>query len=288
MHRNLKNKTAAYVMFAALLFSFGCHQKNKISHKDNVKTVDNTVVKTAPKPHFTYRLDSIANRHDLDSFHAMYDTAQTKIIEALNRLSPGRIRVGCKLIIPDPLSADIMAYSPYPTSISSLDSIPKIILINQRIQAFALYENGKLIRWGPTSTGRKNKPTPAGLLYTNYKARLKISTIDGDWKMPWYFNIQNRSGIGMHQFVMPGYPASHSCIRLLEGDAIFIFHWADQWKLSENGTQILRHGTPVIIFGSYAFGDTPPWRKLAEDSEAATISDDDIKTINGFVSKIVK
>ena len=81
--------------------------------------------------------------------------------------------------------------------------------------------------------------TPAGLQYTNYKAKLKISTIDGDWKMPWYFNIQNRSGIGMHDY-SPGYPASHSCIRLLEHDAKWIFNWADQWVLDDKGAAIVK------------------------------------------------
>ena len=45
-----------------------------------------------------------------------------------------------------------------------------------RVQAFAAYDSGALVRWGPTSTGRREMPTPARLFHTNWKARQRTST----------------------------------------------------------------------------------------------------------------
>lgn len=240
----------------------------------------------APAVRITYHPDSLKTQAALTAFLKRYDAGQQHIILALNRLSPDRYLLGKRLIIPDSIYSDWMLYNPFPLTLDTAAALPKLIVISERIQAFAAYENGKLVRWGPTSTGRQAKPTPNGLLYTNYKSRLKISTVDGDWKMPWYFNISNYGGIGMHQYTLPGYPASHSCVRLLEEDAIWIFNWADQWQLSKDETRILKHGTPVIVFGHYAYGERAPWMQLNVDPDATKINAEELEMINNYIGKI--
>ncbi|MDB5228857.1 MAG: protein containing ykud domain [Bacteroidota bacterium] len=275
-------------VFLVIAVSSCNHKKQAVTVQNSGEKETVTTNKEEPKVVIKYHLDSLKNKTQVDSFNNKYDSTQKQIIEALNRLSPGRIRLGSTVAIPDTFLTNWMQYSPFPSELNSFDTIPKLIVIEQRVQAFGAYENGKLVRWGPASTGRKAKPTPTGLLYTNYKAKLKISTIDGDWKMPWYFNIQNKSGIGMHQFLLPGYAASHSCIRLLERDAFWIFNWADQWVLTENGAAVANNGTPVIVFGNYGYGETPPWKKLPEDINAANLTTEDIATINSFLPQIKK
>ncbi|UJH92230.1 hypothetical protein LZ575_06620 [Antarcticibacterium sp. 1MA-6-2] len=56
--------------------------------------------------------------------------------------------MGTSLVFPDTLLADFNKYAPFPASLGILDSIPKVVLISQRVQAFGLYEKGELIRWG--------------------------------------------------------------------------------------------------------------------------------------------
>ena len=167
-----------------------------------------------------------------------------------------------------------------------MDSIPKMILINQRIQLFAAYENGKLVQFGPVSSGRKLKPTPNGLFHTNYKSKLKTSTVNGEWKMPWYFNISNKGGIGMHQFTLPGYPASHSCIRMYEENAKWIFDWAEQWEVSKDGSTVIKNGIPVLVFGTYNFNETAPWKTLPQNPEALDLTDEELATINTAIQSI--
>ena len=72
--------------------------------------------------------------------------------------------------------------------------------------------------------GSKAHQTTRGLHFTNWKGKEIISTVSDEWKLKWNFNIANHEGIGWHQYSMPGYPASHSCLRL--------------WKKMRNGCMI--------------------------------------------------
>lgn len=194
----------------------------------------------------------------LDSFS--YD--QLLLIQKINRLDLAHFRQGYVLMIPSDFT-DSSSLSPYPFSISTLDSIPKILFVNRRIQAFGAYQNGKLIHWGPTSTGKRKTPTPPGLYFTNWKKELAHSTVNNEWDLPWNFNIANFDGISLHQFDLPGYPASHSCVRLLKEDAMWFFTWGDEWVLSKNGSSIEKYGTPVIVFDEYDYKlKKPLWKNL--------------------------
>jgi hypothetical protein len=80
--------------------------------------------------------------------------------------------------------------------------------------------------------------------------------------MRWYFNFGNRDGLALHAYALPGAPASHGCIRLLERDAQWLYEWGEPWTLDSTGTRVLRAGTPVFVIGRYDFDAAPPWRSL--------------------------
>jgi hypothetical protein len=189
------------------------------------------------------------------------------IILALNRIDRKNLRRGDSLIIPDTIVTDLRYYSPFPLKVEDAFQIPKLIFVSQKIQAFAAYQLGNLILWGPTSTGKRETPTPNGLFHTNWKAEETTSTFDDEWTLKWNFNLDNFEGIALHQYEMPGYPASHSCVRLYEKDAKWIYNWADQWIVTADEESILAYGTPVIIFDEYDFDSPKPWRGLANDPE---------------------
>ena len=189
----------------------------------------------------------------------------------LNRIDKRHIQVGGSLVIPG-ASADLMGIAPFPIQLEIARKIPKLVLVSRRVQAFGAYESGRLVRWGPTSTGKKSTPTPAGLYHTNWKAKKRRSSVNQSWILPWCFNLDDTAGISFHQFDLPGYPASHGCVRLLEEDAKWVYDWADQWTLSKIDQSILAFGTPVVIFGDYTYGEKPLWKRLADDPAATAIS----------------
>jgi len=126
------------------------------------------------------------------------------------------------------------------------------------MQAFAAYEQGHLVRWGPVSTGRKETPTPEGSFNLTWRARSRRSTDNEDWLLEWYFNFGNERGVSFHLFELPGRPASHACVRMLLRDAQWLYGWGDQWSLDET-KRLKAPGTPVFITGRYTFGAPPPW-----------------------------
>lgn len=203
------------------------------------------------------------------------------VVLKVNRLDRKHLRSGASLVIPD-MPADLASVSPLPLKVESARSIPKLILVSRQAQAFGAYEFGVLVRWGPTSTGKKSTPTPAGLYHTNWKAKERRSSVNQSWILPWCFNIDDITGVSFHQFDLPGYPASHGCVRLLEEDAKWLYGWAEQWLLAKPGVEILAYGTPVIIFGDYSYGQKTPWQRLAEDPAATVIS---IAQIDGILNK---
>jgi len=194
-----------------------------------------------------------------------------------NRVDLKNIKQGSKIVIPVAFGSE--SRSPFPTKIDSLSEVPKIIVFAQRVQAFGAYEYGTLVRWGPTSTGKQSTKTPNGLFSTNWKGKEVKSSFDDEWILKYNFNINNFEGIGFHQYEMPGYPASHSCLRLLMPDAVWLYDWAEQWVLSPDGNTRLAHGTPVIVFGDYGFGKTAPWKLLPTNPDATDISLGEITTL---------
>lgn len=206
---------------------------------------------------------------------------------SLNRIDQKHFQKGQIIVYPSRYD-DLFSLSSFPRNISELAEVPKIILVSQKIQEFAVYEQGSLIRFGAVSTGKKSTQTPSKLYHTNWKGLLVTSTVDDTWIMPWYFNLENIEGVSMHQYDLPGYPASHSCVRLSEENAIWFYNWADQWVLSKDNQTVVKNGTPVLLFGSYDYNALAPWKKLPEDPYAMTLSPQDIsEALAPYLSELV-
>ena len=73
----------------------------------------------------------------------------------------------------------------------------------------------------PISSGRKGYPTPKGEFVVTDKHRHWRSTIYGS-SMPYYLRLSCRA-FGLHAGQLPGYPASHGCVRLNKKDAESFF-----------------------------------------------------------------
>lgn len=142
------------------------------------------------------------------------DNSKMRIAMALNRTNKENFTQMDSVVVAGDMSGDIEFYLPFPYHVSSQEAIDKIIYFSYPTQTFAAYENRELIYTGPTNMGRKKDPTPTGLFYTNWKAEETTDTFNDEWDLRWNFNVENKLGVGWHQYRLPGYPASHSCLRL--------------------------------------------------------------------------
>lgn len=216
------------------------------------------------------------------------DVAKQQIAFAVNRTDSAHFAKMDSVIIPDDISGDLVFYLPFPLNVDYIKDVEKIIFFSYPSQVFATYEKGQLTYTGATNMGRKNDPTSTGLFFTNWKAEKTISTVNDEWELLWNFNIANKDGIGWHQYEMPGYPASHSCLRLQEKDAKHLYNWADEWILaSKDSVQV--KGTPVIVFGSYNFDAPKPWLQLVTNPKSLDISEKEMKQqVAPYLDEIVK
>lgn len=212
-------------------------------------------------------------------FYKTFTKEQQYTIAALNRIDTDHIKGRDTLVVPNEFKAKFMDYTPFPKTLSNTTEIPKLIIFSYPIQAYGVYEKGNLVKWGPTNMGKKSAQTPRGLFFTNWKGRKVRSTVDDEWILNWNFNIHNTDGVGWHQYALPGYPASHSCLRLLDADAQWLYTWAEQWVL-ENKSKVKVKGTPVIVFGDYKFGVKGIWHQLVENPAITNISQN---TLEGIV-----
>jgi hypothetical protein len=234
-----------------------------------------------PDPSIRYRRVLIEGVESVTALRKQLGANGFSLVLKVNRLDLEHVRQGDSLMVPEGV-AEPQSLSPFPESFRrDMPPSARLLMVSRRVQAFAAYENGTLVRWGPTSTGRKETQTPAGLYHTNWRAKLRRSSDNDQWVLPWLVNFENQRGISFHQFDLPGYPASHACVRLLEADARWIFDWAEQWVLSDDRRSVVVYGTPVVVFGDYAYDATPPWKRLAEDPLAATIGEAELEAALG-------
>ncbi len=119
------------------------------------------------------------------------------------------------------------------------------IVINLGSQEAVFYKGGQEVGRAPVSTGREGYSTPTGSFKVIQKNKNHVSNLYGDYvdsagtvvkanigvkthrrpsgtsfrgaPMPYFMRIHG--GIGMHAGYLPGYPASHGCIRLPKGAA---------------------------------------------------------------------
>jgi hypothetical protein len=194
----------------------------------------------------------------------------------LNRIDEEHVVLGDSLILPGPRSnpAD---YHPFPLRLPAAANDSTFLVVDQRIQAWAAYAFGELVRWGPTSTGKRETPTPNGLHHITWKGKLRRSTEDPTWILPYAMNFLNLRGISLHQYALPGYPASHACARLLMDDAAWLYDWVETWELSPDGKRVLQQGTPILLMGEYDWDQPGPWRSVAPETGAASVTIEQIE-----------
>jgi len=153
-----------------------------------------------------------------DTLSKIAPSSQWEIIEKINRMDRKHLIIpGKKILIP--INEEALNFSPVPKRIDS--NYERVIYFFLDLQYFGAYERGELILWGPISSGKRNS-TPKGKFYVQWKSKNYFSK-KYKARMPYAVNFFK--GYFFHEQSLPGYPASHGCIRLLHEDAKKIFDW---------------------------------------------------------------
>jgi len=109
-----------------------------------------------------------------------------------------------------------------------------IIAISIEKQSLKIYDANGFFAETPISTGMRGHPTPMGAFSIIQKHKFHHSNIYSNAPMPYMQRI-TWSGVAMHAGVLPGYPASHGCIRHAHG----LCH--ENVELDQDGREGRRH-----------------------------------------------
>jgi hypothetical protein len=90
---------------------------------------------------------------------------------------------------------------------------PVLAVVSLSKQRIHIYGSTGLLAQSAVSTGMAGHRTPPGVFTVLEKARYHTSNIYSGAPMP-YMQRLTWSGIALHGGVVPGYPASHGCVRL--------------------------------------------------------------------------
>lgn len=90
---------------------------------------------------------------------------------------------------------------------------PLLLLVSIATQRATLYRNGIPIAITTVSTGRPDHRTPTGVFTILQRKVEHYSSIYDNAPMP-YMQRLTWGGVALHGGTLPGYPASHGCIRL--------------------------------------------------------------------------
>jgi hypothetical protein len=99
---------------------------------------------------------------------------------------------------------------------------PIMAIVSIKTQHVTLYDADGWIVRAPVSTGVKGRETPAGIFAVVEKEREHRSTMYDDAEMPHMQRI-TWNGIALHGGPLPGYAASHGCVRMPFGFAEKLF-----------------------------------------------------------------
>lgn len=101
---------------------------------------------------------------------------------------------------------------------------PVIIAISIEKQHLKIYDANGLFAESPVSTGMRGHSTPMGVFSVIQKNKWHRSNLYSNAPMPYMQRI-TWSGVALHAGVVPGYPASHGCIRLPMAFATKLWAW---------------------------------------------------------------
>ncbi len=116
---------------------------------------------------------------------------------------------------------------------------PLAIVVSLPDQRVFVYRNGVRIAVSTCSTGKPGHETPTGVFTILQKDKNHHSSTYDNAPMP-NMNRLTWSGVALHAGKLPGYPASHGCVRL-------------PMAFSEKLFTITKIGTPVIIADAATF-----------------------------------
>ncbi|MCB0136825.1 MAG: L,D-transpeptidase [Caldilineaceae bacterium] len=138
---------------------------------------------------------------------------------------------------------------------------PVAVVVSIPEQRVHVYRNGVRIAASTCSTGKPGHSTPTGVFVVLQKDKHHHSSTYNNAPMP-NMNRLTWSGIALHAGKLPGYPASHGCVRL-------------PLEFSAKLFGVTHLGTPVIISGAHS----DPWELIHPGMVLGAYAENEFETV---------
>jgi L,D-transpeptidase catalytic domain len=143
---------------------------------------------------------------------------------------------------------------------------PLVAVVSLREQRVTVYDSHGQVARSPVSTGQSGHETPAGIFSVIGKEVEHYSNLYNDASMPYMQRI-TWSGVALHAGNLPGYAASHGCIRLPYDFSKRLF------SMTKMGTRVIvaRNDVSPVEFAHHKlFSPRPPVEAVAAAAPAET------------------
>ena len=164
------------------------------------------------------------------TWESLYPNPEERdLVRRLNRTNTA-LSARSWIVVPTRIDqVDLFSFSPFP--LQHPTTTKKLIIIDLSEQAFGAYNaDGKLVHWGPMSGGKgycADTGTRCRTVLGQYRfyrkqgskcvsSKFPLET-NGGAKMPYCMHFYR--GYAMHASNLPGYHASHGCVRVFHDDA---------------------------------------------------------------------
>ncbi|MEZ5773435.1 MAG: L,D-transpeptidase family protein [Hyphomicrobiaceae bacterium] len=130
---------------------------------------------------------------------------------------------------------------------------PLNLVVSTADQKVYVYHGTELLESSPVSTGQRAFPTPTGVFSILAKSRHHYSNLYGGAPMPWMQRL-TWTGTALHQGHLPGYAASHGCIRM---PGKFASHLFRMTRMNTHVIVTAGHSAPSDISHPLLFNPAP-------------------------------
>ncbi|WP_417685272.1 L,D-transpeptidase [Roseibium sp.] len=158
------------------------------------------------------------------------NTDFTTVSGSSSRATAGRsIAAACMALSILSVSADfaVARDNQQAESLPPVKEAPLQMLVSLDEQKISVFRGTELVTTSPISSGKRGNSTPTGVFSILEKRRRHFSNLYNNAPMPFMQRL-TWSGIALHQGKLPGYPASHGCIRLPHDFAKNLFGITDR------------------------------------------------------------
>jgi hypothetical protein len=215
-------------------------------------------------------------------------TDRRKVLKGLGALAISGVGLPAAIVLAEEIVEEIRNLKPgqFTWHPERSPEGPVAIIVSLTDQLVHVYRNGIRIAVSTCSTGKPGHETPTGIFTILQKDKHHRSSTYDDAPMP-NMNRLTWSGVALHAGNLPGYPASHGCVRLpldFSAELFTVTHIGTPVIIAADHSDPASVVHPGLVLANYAedeFQDSV--NKLSEKSHPSDWPEDTAKAVTTVI-----